>query len=144
MRKQNFISLAVMTEWMWNFRSLAVKAERKCGSGLSGLWQSKQSKSSESELQILSSQDRAVVRKQNFRFFGSPVKLELRKQNLTSLTGPYASDCHWQCWEITLVTAINNSTDCYNEGQYKDHVWLKHRTFTVLVTRSLCSCWGFG
>ena len=29
----------------WNFRSLAVKAEWKCGSGTSGLWQSRQSRS---------------------------------------------------------------------------------------------------
>ena len=45
----------------WNFRSLAVKAERKCGSGISGLWQSRQSRSVEAEFQIFSRQDRAEV-----------------------------------------------------------------------------------
>ena len=45
----------------WNFRSLAVKAERKCGSGTSGLWQSRQSRSVEAEFQIFSRQDRAEV-----------------------------------------------------------------------------------
>ena len=29
--------------------------------------------------------------------FGSPVKLEVWKQNFTSLTGPYPTDCHCQC-----------------------------------------------
>ena len=46
----------------WNFRSLAVKAERKCGSGTSGLWQSRQSRSVEAEFQIFSRQDRAEVK----------------------------------------------------------------------------------
>ena len=45
----------------WNFRSLAVKAERKCGSGTSVLWQSRQSRSVEAEFQIFSRQDRAEV-----------------------------------------------------------------------------------
>ena len=45
----------------WNFRSLAVNAERKCGSGTSGLWQSRQSRSVEAEFQIFSRQDRAEV-----------------------------------------------------------------------------------
>ena len=65
----------------WNFRSLAVKTERKCGSGTSGLWQSRQSKSVKAEFQIFSRQDRA----------------EVRKQILTSLTGLYPTDCHCQC-----------------------------------------------
>ena len=43
------------------FRSLAVKAERKCGSGTSGLWQLRQSRSVEAEFQIFSRQDRAEV-----------------------------------------------------------------------------------
>ena len=51
----------------WNFRPLAVKAERKCGSGTSGLWQSMQSRSVEAEFQIFSRQDRAEVRKQHCR-----------------------------------------------------------------------------
>ena len=41
-RTWNFRSLAVKTERKRNFKSLAVKAERKCGSGTSGLWQSRQ------------------------------------------------------------------------------------------------------
>ena len=86
----NFRSLAVKTERKRNFRSLAVKAEQKCGSGTSGLWQSSQRRSVEAEFQIFSRQDRA----------------EVRKQILTSLTGPYPTDCHWQCWRITLLTAI--------------------------------------
>ena len=53
-RTRNFRSLAVKTERKRNFRSLAVKAERKCGSGTSGLWQSKQSRSVEAEFQIFS------------------------------------------------------------------------------------------
>ena len=48
-RTWNFRSLAVKTERKRNFRSLAVKAERKCGSGTSGLWQSRQSRSVEAE-----------------------------------------------------------------------------------------------
>ena len=43
------------------FRSLAVKAERKCRSGTSGLWQLRQSRSVEAEFQIFSRQDRAEV-----------------------------------------------------------------------------------
>ena len=45
----------------WNFRSLAVKAERKCGSGTSGLWQLKQSRSVEAEFQSFRRQDRVEV-----------------------------------------------------------------------------------
>ena len=45
----------------WNFRYLPVKAERKCGSGTSGLWQSRQSRSVEAEFQIFSRQDGAEV-----------------------------------------------------------------------------------
>ena len=71
----------------WNFRSLAVKAERKCGSGTSGLWQLRQSISVEAEFQISSRQDRAAV-----KHFDSPVKLDVRKQILTALTGPYSTD----------------------------------------------------
>ena len=94
MRMWNFRSLAVKTERKQNFRSLAVKAERKCGSGTSGLWQSRQSRSLEAEFQIFSCQDRAEVALQ---IFDSPVKLDVRKQSLTSLTGPYPTDCHCQC-----------------------------------------------
>ena len=71
-----------------------------------------------------------------FQIFGSPIKLEMWKQNFTSLTGPYPTDCHCQCWRITLLTAI---IVIPNEGQCEDQVWLKHRTSAMLLTRSLCS-----
>ena len=73
-----------------NFRPLAVKTERKCGNGTSSLWQSRQRRKVEVEFQIFSRRDRAEVRKQNCR----------------SLTGSYPTDCHCQCWIITLLTAI--------------------------------------
>ena len=73
-----------------NIRSLAVKAEQKCGSGKSDLKTSRQSGGAEAELQI----------------FESSVKLDVRMQNLTSLTGPYRTGCHCQCWIITLLTVI--------------------------------------
>ena len=31
-----------------------------------------------------------------------------------------------------------------NERQCEDQVWLKHRTFAMLLTRSLCSCKDLG
>ena len=79
----NFRSLAVKTErkrnfsfgsqgraemWKRNIRFLAVSAEQKCGSGTSGFWQSRQSRSVEAEFQICSRQDRAEVQKQHCRF----------------------------------------------------------------------------
>ena len=63
----NFRSLAVKTERKRNFRSFAVKAVWKCGSGTSGLWQSTQSRSVEAEFQIFNRHDRAEVRKQHCR-----------------------------------------------------------------------------
>ena len=60
-----------------NIRSLAVKAEQKCGSGISDL----------------SHQDRAEVQSST----DSPVKLDVWKQILTALTDPYPTDCHCQC-----------------------------------------------
>ena len=126
-----------------------------------------QSWCAEAELHIVGSQGRTEVRKQNFtsyeelteqkcgtdfmshhwvrpkgsagaefQIFGSPIKLEVWKQNFTSLTDPYPTDCHCQCWRITLLTAI---IVIPNEGQCEDQVWLKHRTFAILLTRSLCS-----
>ena len=133
-----------------NITYLAVKAERKCGSGTSHIWQSMQNESADVELQIFGSKDRAEaelqfcgsqgraeVQKRNIRslaikaeqkcglgisdrypsrqsrsaeaalqLFDGPVKLDVRKQILTSLTGPYPTDCHCQCWRITLLTAI--------------------------------------
>ena len=55
-------------EQMRNFSSLAVMAERKCGSTISHFWQLKQSVSGEAELQIFDSQGRAEVPKRNFTF----------------------------------------------------------------------------
>ena len=46
---------------------LAVKAERKCGSGTSHSWQSMQNESADVELQIFGSQGRAEMRKRNIR-----------------------------------------------------------------------------
>ena len=50
-----------------NFTFLAVKAERKCGSGTSHFWQSMQNESADVELQIVGSQGRAEMRKRNIR-----------------------------------------------------------------------------
>ena len=66
-RTWNFRSFAVTTERKRNFRSLAVQTERKYGSGTSGLWESRQSRSVEAEFQFFSRQDRAEVRKQHCR-----------------------------------------------------------------------------
>ena len=70
-----------------NIRSLAVKAEQKCGSGISDLKPSRQSGSA-------------------VKHFDSPVKLDVRKQILTALIGSYPTDCHCKCWRISLLTAI--------------------------------------
>ena len=64
----------------------------------------------EAELHIFGSQGRAEVRKRNIRSLAdkaekkcgsgisdNPVKLDVRKQILTSLTGPYPTDFHCQC-----------------------------------------------
>ena len=94
MRKRNFTSLEVLAEQVrkaelqifaskgraeareQNFTYLAVKAERKCGcgSGTSHFWSGS-----------------AV------KHFDSQVKLDVREQILTALTGPYPADCHCQC-----------------------------------------------
>ena len=60
-----------------NIGSLAVKTE-KCESGISDFQPSRQSGSA-------------------VKHFDSPVKLDMRKQILTALTGPYPTDCHCQC-----------------------------------------------
>ena len=92
MRKRNFTSLEVLAEQVrkaelevlqfrfhifasqgraeareQNFTYLAVKAERKCGSGTSHFWQSMQNESADVELQIFGSQGRAEMRKWNIR-----------------------------------------------------------------------------
>ena len=78
----------------WNFRSLAVKAERKCGSGTSGLWQLRQSRSVEVEFQIFSRQDRAEGQSSTLTVQSS---WTCGSRSLTALTGPYPTDCHCQC-----------------------------------------------
>ena len=85
MRKRNFTSLKVLAEQVQkaelqifaskgraeareqNFTYLAVKAERKCGSGTSHFWQSMQNESADAELQIFASQCIAEMRKRNIR-----------------------------------------------------------------------------
>ena len=100
MRKRNFSSLEVLAEQVWkaelqiyasqgraevrkqNFTYLAVKAERKCGSGIhifginaerkcgsgtSDLWQSRQSGRAEADYKIFGSQGRAEVWTRSFR-----------------------------------------------------------------------------
>ena len=137
-----FIALKGSHFWFL-FSSLEEMAEQKCGTELmSHHGRSRQSGDAEAELhiigsqgsveallQIFGSQRRAEVRKRNFRFLAV-------KQNFISLTSHYPTDCHCQCWRITLLTAIIIVIP--NEGQCEDYVWLKHRTFTMLLTRSLC------
>ena len=65
-----------------NFRSLAAKAGRKCGSGFHVI-----------SLMVRPNGSAGA----EFQTFGSPVKLEVWKQNFISLTGPYPTDCHCQC-----------------------------------------------
>ena len=133
-----------------NFRPLKVLAELKCRSWTSDPWQPRQDRSAEAELHILRRIGRAEVRNGfhvtslvvrpngsagvEFQIFGSPAKLEVWKQNFTSLTGHYPTDCHCQCWRILTAIIVIPS-----EGQCEDQVWLKHRTFAMLLTRSLCS-----
>ena len=77
MRKRNFTSLEVLAVQVLkaelqtfagqgrvevrkqNITYLAVKAERKCGSGTSHFWQSLQNEGADVELQISGSKDRA-------------------------------------------------------------------------------------
>ena len=80
-----------------NFISLAAQAGRKCGSRTSNLTKNWQSRSV-NVFHVTS----LIVRPNGsagaeFQIFGSPIKLEVWKQNFTSLTGPYPTDCHCQC-----------------------------------------------
>ena len=65
-----------------NFRSLPVRAERKCGSRTSHIWQSRQRGRVEAERHIFGSQCRTKLRTLNFRSL--EVKTE-RKRNFRSL-----------------------------------------------------------
>ena len=80
-----------------NFRSLAAKAGQKCESGTSHL-----TKNCRAEVRNRIYVTLLVVRPNGsagaeFQIFGSPVKLEMSKQNFTSLIGPDSTDCHCQC-----------------------------------------------
>ena len=145
-----------------NFRSLAVKAERKCGcgSGTSHFWQSMKNESADVELQIFASQGRAEMWKRNIR---SLAVKAVWKRNFRSLAVKTERKCSQALWQpsqvgragadlnsfdrlisywLSLPMLKNNSTDCYNEGQCEVHVWLKHMTFAMRVIRSICSCKG--
>ena len=119
-----------------------------------------QSGNAEAELQIVGSQGRTEVWKRNFtsteelaeqmeriscHIIGSQAKWKCgswfadlwQSCQVWSVEAElYPSDCHCQCWRITLLTAI---IVIPNEGQCEDQVWLKHRTFAMLLTRSLYS-----
>ena len=113
----------------WGGRTLAVKAEQKCvhifgNKGRSGMW--------------------------NYRSFA--VKAEGKCRGGTSHIGNEVGraeadlnifDRPISYW-LSLPKLKNNSTDCYIEGQCEDHVWLKHMTFAMRVTMSVCSCKGSG
>ena len=75
------------------------------------------------------------VRKRNFRSLAVKTKRMYGSKTLYLLTVLYPTDCHCQCWRITLLTTI---IVIPNEGQCEDHEWLKHRTFAMLLTRLLC------
>ena len=132
-----------------NFTFLAVNAEWKCGRGTSDLWQSRQSGNAEAEHQVFGSQGRAEVWKRNFRSLA--VKTERKcSQALwqSSQVGRMEADLNSfdrpiSYW-LSLPMMKNNFTDCYIEGQCEDRVWLKHMTFAMRLTRSICSCKGSG
>ena len=112
-------------------------------------FRSRQSGNTEAEHQVFGSQGRAEVWKRNFRSLA--VKTEQKcsqalwqssqvgraEADLNSFDRPIS---YW----LSLPMLKNNSTDCYIEGQCEDHVWLKHMTFAMRVTRSICSCKGSG
>ena len=120
-RTWNFRSLAVKTERKRNFRYVAVKAKRKCGSGTSGLWQSRQSRSVEADFQNFSRQDRAEVRKQQCSTADvwQASQVGRAEADLNNFDRPIS---YW----LSLPMLKNNSTDCSIEGQCEDHMWLKH------------------
>ena len=150
--RRNFRSLPVKAEQKRGIRTLhflAVNAKRKCRRATSDLWQSRQSGNAEAEHQVFGSQGRAEVWKRNFRSLA--VKTERKcsqafwqssqvggaEADLNSFNRPIS---YW----LSLPMLKNNSADCYIEGQCEDHVWLKHTTFAMRVTRSICSFKGSG
>ena len=132
-----------------NFTFLAVNAERKCGRGTADLWQSRQSGNAEAEHQVFGSQGRAEVWKRNFRSLA--VKTERKcSQALWQSSQVGRAEADLNSFDRTISYWLpppmlkNNSTDWYIEGQCEDHVWLKHMTFAMRVTRSISSCKGSG
>ena len=94
-------------------RSGTSQLTMKCGSGPTHTldrWQPRQDRSAEAELHSLRRIGRAEVRNgfhvtslvvrpngsagAEFQIFDSRVKLEVWKQNFTSLTDPYPTDCY--------------------------------------------------
>ena len=118
-------------------------------SGTSDLCQSRQSGNVEAEHQVFGSQGRAEVWKRNFRSLAvkterkcsqalwQPSQVGRAGADLNSFDRPIS---YW----LSLPMLKNYSIDCYIEGQCEDHVWLKHMTFAMRVTRSICSCKGSG
>ena len=108
MRKRNFTSFQVLAKQVrkaelqmfasqgraevrkQNLTYLAVKAERKCGSGTSHFWQSVQNESADVELQIFASKDRAEA---ELQVFGSQGRAEVRKLNIRSLAVKAEQKC---------------------------------------------------
>ena len=124
-----------------NFRPLPVKAEQKRGSRTSHIWQSMQNESADVELQVFGSQGRAEVWKRNFRSL--VVKTERKCSQALWQSSPVGRaeadlnsfDRPISYW-LSLPMLKNNSTDCYIEVQCEDHLWLKHMSFAMRVTRS--------
>ena len=126
--KRNFRSLPVKAERRCRSRTSHIWQSRQSRSAEAELHIfGSQCRSADVALQIFGSKDRAEAELQIFgsqgtaeeweRNFGSlAVKKERQCRTLTvqsswtcgsrSLTGPYPTDCHCQCWRITLLTAI--------------------------------------
>ena len=82
---------------------LAVKAERKCGSGTSHFWQSMQNLSADVKLQVFGSKDRAEAELQicssqgraeaELQICSSQGRAEVRKRNIRSLAVKAEQKC---------------------------------------------------
>ena len=114
-----------------NFTYLAVKAERKCESGTSHIWQSMQNESADAELWIFGSKDRAEAevrkRTRNFLIFGSQGRAEVCKRNFRSLAVKTEQKCGssiavlWQSSQVGRAEADLNIFDrpiSYWQSQY--------------------------
>ena len=121
------------------FRSLAVKIEQKCRSETANLWKSRQRWNADEELHIFGSPGRTSAETE-LQICASQVRAEVREQNFAYLAVKAEPISYW----LSLPMLKNNSTDCYIEGQWEYHVWLKHMTFAMRVTRSIGSCKGSG